>query len=340
MGIRKLAVICVVLGAALTVAACGSNGDDEGTAGSDLPQGSEPVDINPDDFTTEIDNPYWPMEVGSEWVYRETDQEGAEQRVEVTITNKTKRIANGVEARVVRDVVTDTKTNEAVEITDDWYAQDSDGNVWYMGEETAEYENGKLVTRAGSFEAGVDGAQPGIIMPADPEVGQSYRQEYYKGKAEDAGAVLSLDAQAEGPGRSLLADADDPGHEPARAEGVRAQVLCPRRGPRAGGLGVRRNRPRGAAQLHEGRLTLGEIHPDPHHGPALQSADLHEIADLVDEPQAASLELERLRSAVVERRRGEIALVAHLAHERVRLVPHSNRAPPRLRGARCSSPAR
>ena len=111
---------------------------------------------------------------------------GAEQRVEVTITDKTKRIANGVEARVVRDVVTDTKTNEAVEITDDWYAQDSDGNVWYMGEETAEYENGKLVTRAGSFEAGVDGAQPGIIMPADPEVGQSYRQEYYKGKAEDA----------------------------------------------------------------------------------------------------------------------------------------------------------
>jgi hypothetical protein len=199
MGIRKLAVICVVLGAALTVAACGGNGDDEGTAGSDLPQGSEPVDINPDDFTTEIDNPYWPMEVGSEWVYRETDQEGAEQRVEVTITNKTKRIANGVEARVVRDVVTDTNTNEAVEITDDWYAQDSDGNVWYMGEETAEYENGKLVTRAGSFEAGVDGAQPGIIMPADPEVGQSYRQEYYKGKAEDAGAVLSLDAQAEVP---------------------------------------------------------------------------------------------------------------------------------------------
>jgi hypothetical protein len=193
MGIRKLAVICVVLGAALTVAACGDSGDDEGTAGSDLPQGSEPVDINPDDFTTEIDNPYWPMEVGSEWVYRE----GAKQRVEVTITDRTKRIANGVEARVVRDVVTDIETNEAVEITDDWYAQDSDGNVWYMGEETAEYENGKLVTRAGSFEAGVDGAQPGIIMPADPEVGQSYRQEYYKGKAEDAGAVLSLDAQAE-----------------------------------------------------------------------------------------------------------------------------------------------
>jgi hypothetical protein len=197
--IRKPGVaVLVALAVAFAVAACGGD-DDSGTSGSDLPQGSEPVDINPDDFTTEIDNPYWPMEVGSEWVYRETDQEGAEQRVEVTITNKTKQIANGVEARVVRDVVTDTKTNEAVEITDDWYAQDSDGNVWYMGEDTAEYENGKLVTRAGSFEAGVDGAQPGIIMPADPEVGQAYRQEYYKGKAEDEGAVLSLDAQAEVP---------------------------------------------------------------------------------------------------------------------------------------------
>ena len=164
--------ILVALAVAFAVAACGGD-DDSGTSGSDLPQGSEPVDINPDDFTTQIDNPYWPMEVGSEWVYRETDQEGAEQRVDVTITNSTKRIANGVEARVVRDVVTDTKTNEAVEITDDWYAQDSDGNVWYMGEKTAEYENGKLVTRAGSFEA--------------------------KGKAEDEGAVLSLDAQAEVP---------------------------------------------------------------------------------------------------------------------------------------------
>jgi hypothetical protein len=199
MGIRKLAVICVVVGAALTVAACGGNGDDDGAAGSDLPQGSEPVDLNPDDFTTQIDNPYWPLKPGAKWVYHETDQEGADQRVVVTVTDKTKQIANGIEARVVRDVVTDNKTGEATEITDDWYAQDSDGNVWYMGEETAEYENGKLVTRAGSFEAGVDGAQPGIIMPAEPQVGQAYRQEYYKGKAEDEGAVLSLDAQAEVP---------------------------------------------------------------------------------------------------------------------------------------------
>jgi hypothetical protein len=197
--IRKpTAAVLVALAAAFAVAACGGD-DDSGTAGSDLPQGSEPVDLNPDDFTTDIDNPYWPLQPGSKWVYSETDQEGARQKVEVTVTNKTKKIANGVEARVVRDVVTDLETGEAVEITDDWYAQDSDGNIWYMGEATAEYENGKLVTRAGSFEAGVDGAQPGIIMPAEPQVGQAYRQEYYKGKAEDEGAVLSPDAQAEVP---------------------------------------------------------------------------------------------------------------------------------------------
>jgi hypothetical protein len=137
------------------------------------------------------------MEPGSRWVYRETDQEGTLQKVEVTVRDKTKQIANGVEARVVHDVV--TEDGEPVEITDDWYAQDSEGNIWYMGEATAEYEKGKVVTRAGSFEAGVDGAQPGIIMPADPQEGQTYRQEYYKGKAEDEGEIVSLDAQAEVP---------------------------------------------------------------------------------------------------------------------------------------------
>jgi hypothetical protein len=193
----KLIAICCLATVLAMAAVSGCGGDDDQTSGSDLPQGSEPVDLDPDDFTAEIDNPNWPMKTGAKWVYRETDLEGAQQRVVVTVTDRTKRIANGVEARVVRDVVTDTKTGEPVEITDDWYAQDKDGNVWYLGEDTAEYENGKVVTREGSFEAGVDGAQPGVIMPGDPEVGQSYRQEYYKGEAEDEGAVLSLDAQAE-----------------------------------------------------------------------------------------------------------------------------------------------
>ena len=138
----------------LALAACGdeeADGDEE--AGAALPQGSEPVELDPADFTTRIDNPYWPMAPGDKWVYRETDS-GSEQRVEVTVTNRTKRIANGVEARIVHDVV--TEDGELVEVTDDWYAQDAEGNVWYLGEKTAEYENGKVVSRSGSFEAGAD----------------------------------------------------------------------------------------------------------------------------------------------------------------------------------------
>jgi len=189
---RSTAISLVVLAAALAIVACGGD-DGASDGGQSLPQDGDQVDLDPADFTTQIDNPWWPMEPGARWVYRETDQEGSVQRDVVTVTDKTKRIANGVEARVVHDVA--TEDGEPIEITDDWYAQGSDGNIWYLGEDTAEYENGKVATRAGSFEAGVDGAQAGVIMPADPQVGQSYRQEYYKGHAEDEAKNLSLEEQ-------------------------------------------------------------------------------------------------------------------------------------------------
>lgn len=153
-------------------------------------QGSEPVTLNPADFTTKIDNPYFPMKPGTRWVYRETDRTGARIKVVVTVTHKTKKIANGITAVVVRDVA--TEHGKKVEATDDWYAQDKDGNIWYLGEKTAEYKNGKVATRAGSFEAGVKGAQPGIALPANPEPGLSYRQEYDKGNAEDKGAIVTV----------------------------------------------------------------------------------------------------------------------------------------------------
>jgi hypothetical protein len=194
--VRMIAMTVAALAATLPLVACG-DGDEAGSDESQLPQGSEPVELDPADFTTDIDNPYWPMTPGSKWVYRETDSEGSEAKVEVTVTDRTKEVANGVEARIVRDVV--TEGGGAVEVTDDWYAQDSDGNVWYMGEDTAEYEDGKVVTREGSFEAGVDGAQAGVIMPADPEVGLTYRQEDFPGEAEDRGEIVSLHEQAEVP---------------------------------------------------------------------------------------------------------------------------------------------
>jgi len=164
---------------------------------SPLPRGGEQVDLNPADFTTRIDNPYWPMRPGTRWVYRETDPEGTRQRVVVTVTSRTKKIANGVTARIVHDVV--TEGGKPVEVTDDWYAQDRAGNVWYLGEYTTEYENGRPTTTEGSFEAGVDGAQAGVIMPARPRAGMRYRQEYYKGHAEDKGRIFSLKEQVEVP---------------------------------------------------------------------------------------------------------------------------------------------
>jgi hypothetical protein len=198
---HALALSAVPLALAGGLVACGGDSGSGASASapaSELPQGAEPVSLDPAEFTTTIDNPWWPMAPGSKWVYRETDTEGGEQRVVVEVTGKTKRIANGVEAVVVRDTV--TEDGEPVEVTDDWYAQDAAGNIWYLGEDTAEYEDGEVVSRSGSFEAGVDGAQPGIIMPADPTAGMSYRQEYYEGEAEDRAEVVSVgDEQVEVP---------------------------------------------------------------------------------------------------------------------------------------------
>ena len=192
--LTAMAALVVFLG----IAACGDDGGgDRSARTAALPQGAEPVELDPADFTTRIDNPYLPLAPGARWVYRETDSEGTVQKVVVEVTRRTRRIANGVEARVVRDTV--TERGEPVEVTDDWYAQDRDGNVWYLGEDTTEYEDGKPVSTAGSFEAGRDGAQPGIAMPARPRPGLAYRQEYYAGEAEDAASVIRTDDQAEVP---------------------------------------------------------------------------------------------------------------------------------------------
>ena len=162
-----------------------------------LPRGSERVVLDPTAFTTAITNPYWPMAPGTRWVYRESEPGGRRLRVVVTVTSRTRLLANGITAREVRDTVTDNGV--LVEDTVDWYAQDRAGNVWYLGERTTEYENGKPVSTEGSFEAGVDGAQAGIAMPARPAPGLSYRQEHYAGHAEDAATVLRLGEQAEVP---------------------------------------------------------------------------------------------------------------------------------------------
>jgi hypothetical protein len=195
---RHTRIVCAAALALLPLTACGQDAPSSPATGSgadELPQGSDPVELDPAEFTAGSDNPYFPLDPGRQWTYRETDESGSAATVVVTVTTGTKQVANGVEARIVRDTV--SEDGEVVEDTFDWYAQDADGNVWYLGEDTAEFENGKLDTREGSFEAGVDGGLPGVIMPADPAVGMKYRQEYYQGEAEDNGEVLATGEQVE-----------------------------------------------------------------------------------------------------------------------------------------------
>jgi len=148
--------------------------------------GYEPV-LDPANFTTTIDNPYFPLPVGRTWVYRGT-KDGQTQEDRVTVTNQTKLVAEGITARVVTDVATHDGT--LLEKTADWYAQDGQGNVWYLGEDTAAYlPNGKVDT-SGSWEAGVHDAEPGRVMEADPQIPDAYRQEFLSNQAEDTAWVV------------------------------------------------------------------------------------------------------------------------------------------------------
>jgi hypothetical protein len=193
----------LVAGAIVLLAAC-SDADAKNSNSSApadaLPKGSEAVDLNPADFTIDITNPYWPMTPGRRWTYSERELDGTEAIAVLTVTDQTKVVANGITARIVRDTL--TSDGQIIEDTIDYFAQDSAGNLWYLGEDTAEFVDGKLDTRHGSFEAGVDGALPGIAVPAHPVPGLAYRQEYLKGEAEDNGEVLSIEEMAEVPAGS------------------------------------------------------------------------------------------------------------------------------------------
>lgn len=142
--------------------------------------------IDPAAFTTAIANPYLPLRPGSRWVYEGRTDDGPE-RIVVEVTDDVRTIM-GVPCVVVRDTV--TRQGQVYEDTLDWFAADRDGNVWYFGEETRKRTADGGFTPAGSWEAGVRGALPGIVMPADPGPGAPYRQEYLPGEAEDTARVL------------------------------------------------------------------------------------------------------------------------------------------------------
>jgi hypothetical protein len=149
------------------------------------------VDVNPADFISSsfTGNNYFPLVSGSTFTSEGLNEDDEEVIVIEEHLSTTKEIL-GVTCFIIH--VEEYEGGELVEDTYDWYAQDLEGNVWYFGEDSNEIEGGEIVSKEGSWESGQDGALPGIIMFANPISGLWYRQEYYKGEAEDVAQVLSL----------------------------------------------------------------------------------------------------------------------------------------------------
>jgi hypothetical protein len=193
----KAGAAIATLLAAAGIAGCGSSGD-TASGSTTAARGSDstlaPVHgpysptIDPADFVSRIDNPYLPFKPGTRLRSAGVAENGTTPQTDVEfVTTKRKRIM-GVRCTVVRDAV--RSRGKPVELTFDWYAQDRKGNVWYFGEEARDFENGRYVKAPDSWQAGVDGAQPGIIMEAHPKPGDRYRQEFYPGHALDQAKVI------------------------------------------------------------------------------------------------------------------------------------------------------
>jgi len=148
--------------------------------------GSYAPKIAPGDFVRLIDNPYFPLKPGAAFHFRGV-RDGTPQTDDEVVTHRTK-VVLGVHCTVVADTV--STRGKPIERTLDWYAQDKDGNVWYMGEDAFDLKNGKFVKASDSWQGGVGGAKPGIIMRGPPRAGDVYRQEYYPPDALDQGHVL------------------------------------------------------------------------------------------------------------------------------------------------------
>jgi hypothetical protein len=147
------------------------------------------LQIDPGNFVSKIDNPYFPLTPGTTFTYR-GETEGVPTRNVTIITNDTKVIL-GVTTTVVHDQV--YENGVLAEDTYDWYAQDKAGNVWYFGEDTKELDaNGNVISTEGTWEAGVNGAEPGIVMEANPKKGDKYQQEFAAGVAEDMAQVIGF----------------------------------------------------------------------------------------------------------------------------------------------------
>jgi hypothetical protein len=231
--VRTASVIVIVALGGAILAACGSGGSklaspkatttSAGTTPANTPTTSLQISFNyhpkidPTKFTAHITNKYFPLVPGTTLHYRGI-RDGVPTAHTFTVTHDTK-IVMGVHCAVIKDVV--TQNQSLVEKTTDWYSQDAAGNVWYFGEDTAEYQNGVVTNTAGTWEAGVDKAQPGIVMPAVPRVGDAFRQEYRPGVAMDQGRILSVNATTHVPGgtyQHLVVSLDKNPLDPSKRE--------------------------------------------------------------------------------------------------------------------------
>jgi len=186
---RRLSRVSLALLIALAASACAESGDQHGSGNERAAAVGEPAKVDPGDFVKKIDNPYLPLVPGTKLHYQGVTKDGPQEDL-VEVTHRTRKIL-GVRAVVVRD--TATERGKVVEVTSDWYAQDRAGSVWYFGEDSRTVKNGKVISTEGSWEAGKQGAEPGIVMEAHPKPGDKYRQEHAKGIAEDRAEVLSTD---------------------------------------------------------------------------------------------------------------------------------------------------
>lgn len=190
--------ICAGAVLVLFAAACGSSGGGSSAttaAGPSPPpwelHGTYAPKVDPANFVATIDNRYFPLIPGTTFHYVGV-KDGARQTDDMAVTHQTRQVA-GITATVVRDTV--SQGGKAIERTYDWYAQDRQSNVWYLGEDSLELHKGRLVRASDSWETGVNGAKPGIIVSGHPRPGDVYRQEYYRpGGALDQARVLGTSA--------------------------------------------------------------------------------------------------------------------------------------------------
>jgi hypothetical protein len=192
--VTRLSLMAIVATAAAAISGCSSSKSPSSStakevvgcaAGADAGGGYNPP-IVASDFTTTIDNPYYPLVPGTAQHLKDS----AGNIVVIEVTQDTKTIL-GVTTRVIHDTVT-APDGMLTEDTWDWFAQDKTGSVWYFGEDTIKYGPDGGGSKAGTWTGGVDCARPGLVMEAHPKIGDSYRQEFYAGQAEDQADVLKL----------------------------------------------------------------------------------------------------------------------------------------------------